>query len=137
MQVVATELVLGEGVVAGDKVTVDPEESSDDEGEGVGSGADSVVGVVVGDEVGDRVGSGDGDSDGIGVGSGVGVTEGNGVGVVEGDGVTFDPESLGDEKEDEDVEPNTSVPSNPFRRAMTSQSKDALPGPLIDLTIKP
>jgi len=48
MQVVATELVLGEGVVAGDKVTVDPEESPDDEGEGAGEGVAVFVGVGVG-----------------------------------------------------------------------------------------
>ena len=130
-------LGVGSGVVEGDEVAEDPEESGD---EGVGVGVSvfkgvKVSGVGVGERDGVGVDSGVTDIDGVGAGvsvfkgvkvSGVGDGGGGGVAVFKGCKVSRFNTGVG-----------VMSLSNPFRRAITSQSKSISPVPLMCLAIKP
>ena len=136
---------MGLGVLSGVGKACPPELSAERSGVGVASGVGVGVGVgalsppPAGGGVSD--GDGAGVSDGVGVGVGVslgagagltvtsGVGSGVGVGVDIGEAsVLAEPEATGDA---------ISLPSNPFRRAMTSQSKAPSAAPFMPLTTKP
>ena len=150
---------MGLGVLSGVGKACPPELSAERSGVGVASGVGSGAGVAseVGVSVGvlspPPAGGGVSDGDGAGVGSavsvasgvevGVGVSLGAGAGltvtsgVSSGVGVGVDIGEVSVLAEPEATGDAISLPSNPFRRAMTSQSKAPSAAPFMPLTTKP